>query len=172
MATNLKKFAYKPKKAVTRSAAKANVSTSEPPSTSNTLDENEAMADIKAEILASIRGDISELIRSELGKVLDVKVEEIKNEIQAVKTEVVGSITQLRTELNEVKGKVTDMEYSLTTCSDDVADLQSTVATLKTAVKGLQERHVDLEARMRWSNIRILNVPEDQTHLHLPSRRY
>lgn len=155
MATNLQNFAYKPNKVKTRAAAKASTT---PPSPSKT---NVDMSDIKAEILASIRGDISELLRSELKEVMASKFEEMKSEIQAVKTEVVSNITLLRSDLDSMKRKVTDMEHSLTTCSDDVTELQSAVGTLKAEVKSLQEKCIDMEGRMRRSNIRILNVPEE-----------
>ncbi|KAK7889794.1 hypothetical protein WMY93_025354 [Mugilogobius chulae] len=86
--------------------------------------------------------------------------ETVRSEIQASKHEVVNNIALLRTELDSVKGKVIDMEQALTTCSDDVTELQTTVGTLQEEVKSLREKCIDMEGRMRRSNIRILNVPE------------
>ena len=157
MATKLQDFAFMPKVKIAKNTAKASPDTQ--PSNSQT--ETETMADLKAEILSSVKADISALLRTELTEILASKFEELKNEIQAVKSEVVGNIAVFRADLDSVTGKVTDMEHSLTTCSNDVTELQSVVTTLKAEVKGLQDKCVDLEGRMRRSNLRILNVPEE-----------
>lgn len=165
MATDLQKFAYKPKGMYTRATAKANSDANPGASSANPSpreqDEAETIMEVKAEILASIRGDIKELFRSEMKELLTTQFEEMKGEINAVKTEVISNIALLRSDLDAVRGKVTDMEVSLTICSDDVTALQTAVSTLKTEVKSLQEKTIDMEGRMRRSNIRILNVPEE-----------
>lgn len=127
----------------------------------NTANSKQAsMTDAKTELLTSMREDISALLRSELKDVLASEFEAVKSEIQSVKTEVVNSISLLRSDLDSVKTTVADMEHSLTTCSDDVACLQTTVNKLQAEVSDLQNKCLDMEGRMRRSNIRILNVPE------------
>lgn len=121
----------------------------------------DAMSDTKAELLTSIKEDISVLLRSELKDILAEEFGRLKIEIQAVKNEVVSNISLLRSDLDCVKNTVTDMELSLTTCSDDVSSLQTIVGKLQAEVKSLQGKYIDMEARMRRNNIQILNVPED-----------
>lgn len=120
-----------------------------------------SMEDLKTEVLASLKDDISTLIRSELKDILTGEFSAVKSEIQAVKTEVVNSVSRLRTDLETVTTKMADMEHSLTTCSDDVTTLQATVEQLQANVLDLQQKCMDMEGRMRRSNIRILNVPEE-----------
>ncbi|KAL0149542.1 hypothetical protein M9458_055069, partial [Cirrhinus mrigala] len=52
------------------------------------------------------------------------------------------------------------MEHGLSACSDDVTSLQGSVTKLEKDVAALQEKCIDMEGRMRRSNIRILNVAE------------
>lgn len=143
MAKNLRQFSYTPGRKTANSNKQAN------------------MADLKTELLASLKDDLSTLIRSELKDVLAGEFKAVKSEIQAVKTEIVNSVSRLRTELETVTTKVSDMEHSLTTCSDDVTTLQATVEQLQANVLDLQQKCMDMEGRMRKSNIRILNVPEE-----------
>lgn len=119
------------------------------------------MEAMKTEILSALRTDISALLRSELKSTLAEEFEGIKTELQAVKAEVVNNITLLRSDLDTVKQTVSEMEKGLTVCSDDMTELQTSVRKLQTEMAGLQEKCVDLEGRMRRSNIRIFNVAEE-----------
>ncbi|KAJ8399562.1 hypothetical protein AAFF_G00409730 [Aldrovandia affinis] len=118
------------------------------------------MDKLRAEILTSLKSDIATLIRSELKTVLAEGFGDIKSELQAVKLELVANTAMLRSDLDKMKTTITDMEHGLSTCSDDMTALQATVGKLESAVTSLQEKCLDLEGRMRRSNIRILNVAE------------
>lgn len=120
-----------------------------------------SMTDLKAKLIASLKDDISTIIRLEMKDLLTSEFDAVKSEIQSVKNEVVSSVSRLCTDLDSMSTKVADMEHSLTTCSDDVTDLQTTVGKLQSEVSALQRKCMDMEGRMRRSNIRILNVPEE-----------
>lgn len=107
-----------------------------------------------------MRNDIPTLLRAELKTVLVDEFNSMRSELQAVKTEVVGNIALLHSDLETMKKTVMDMEHGLSACSDGVTSLQASVSKLETAVAGLQEKCIDMEGRMRRSNIRILNVAE------------
>lgn len=52
------------------------------------------------------------------------------------------------------------MKHGLSSCSDNVTSLQTKICKLETKVTNLREKCLDMEGRMRRSNIRTLNVPE------------
>ncbi|KAJ8396740.1 hypothetical protein AAFF_G00015780 [Aldrovandia affinis] len=118
------------------------------------------MNKLRAEVLTSLKSDIATLIRSELKSVLAEGFGDIKSELQAVKLELAANTAMLRSDLDKMKATMTDMEHGLSTSSDDMTALQTTVGKLESAVTSLQEKFLDLEGRMRRSNIRILNVAE------------
>lgn len=147
MASGLRKFAY------TGDTSKADTETSK----------RAKMADmnkLKIEVLTSLKSDIATLIRSELKSVLAEEFSDVKSELQAVKLELSTNTAVLRSDLDKMKTTMNDMEHGLSTCSDDVTALQTTVGKLESAVTSLQEKCLDLEGRMRRSNIRILNIAE------------
>ncbi|KAL6483180.1 hypothetical protein MHYP_G00080520 [Metynnis hypsauchen] len=117
------------------------------------------MAEMKAEIL-SLKKDFTTLLRSELKSVLADEFAGMMSEFRAVKEEVINSVATLRADVDSVKQAVTELEHSLSTCLDDITTIQTTRHKLIKDVAGLQERCVDLEGRMRRSNIQILNVTE------------
>ncbi|KAL7852416.1 hypothetical protein SRHO_G00182010 [Serrasalmus rhombeus] len=84
---------------------------------------------MKAEILSSLKENITTLLRSELN---------------GVKEEVISSVVVLCADLDSVK-QTAGMEHSLSTCSGDITTLQTTVHKLSKDVAGLQEKCVDLE---------------------------
>uniref|UniRef100_A0AAR2JW36 L1 transposable element RRM domain-containing protein n=1 Tax=Pygocentrus nattereri TaxID=42514 RepID=A0AAR2JW36_PYGNA len=153
MAKNLRQFTYTGRNIANRPSASGDAQATPRVKTS-------VMAEMKAEILSSLKEDITTLLRSELKSVLADEFAGMKSELRAVKEEVIGSVAALRADVDSVKQTVAGMEYSLSTCSDDITTLQTTVHKLSKDVAGLQEKCVDLEGRMRRSNIRILNVTE------------
>lgn len=66
----------------------------------------------------------------------------------------------IRSEVETLKTTITEMERGLSSCSDDVTSLQIKVGKLEMEVTSLREKCLDMEGRMRRSNIPILNVPE------------
>lgn len=152
MAKNLRQYTYTGKTIVSRPGASCTDQKSPEKLTE--------MEDTKAEILSLLKNDIPTLLRVELKAVLSDEFNNMRSELQAVKTEVVGNITLLRSDFETMKKTVTEIEHGLSTCSDDVTTLQKSVRELETAVTALQEKCTDMEGRMRRSNIRILNVAE------------
>lgn len=61
-----------------------------------------------------------------------------------------------------MKTTMSHIEVALSSYSDDVTSLQTKVGKLEIEVGNLREKCLDMEGRMRRSNIRILNVPETQ----------
>lgn len=121
---------------------------SETPQSGDNMD----VADFKAEILSSLKADIAMLLWSELKSALAEDFDNIKYGLQAVKVELVNNTAAIRCKV--------DIEQSLSSCSDDVTSLLTKVGKLETEVGNLWEKCLDMEGRMRRSNIRILNVPE------------
>ncbi len=97
---------------------------------------------------------------AELKTVFVDEFNNMRSELHAVKTEVVGNIALLCSDLESMKKAVSDMEHGLSACLDDMTSLQGSVSKLETAVAALQEKCTDMEGRMRMSNIRIRNVAE------------
>lgn len=161
MANNLRKFKY------TRASSSAGPkapSPSDSPTGSNTSspqhDDQTGMADLKVEILTSLKKDIATMLRLELKSVLSEEFDTVKTELHAVKTEVANNTAAMRSEVEKMKATISDMEHGLSSCSDDMTSLLTKVGKLETEVTNLREKCLDLEGRMRRSNIRILNVPE------------
>lgn len=115
---------------------------------------------MKAEILSSLKDDIATLFRSELKTVLAEEFENIKSELQAVRTELANNTAAIRSEVETMKTTMSHMEVGLSSCSDDVTSLLTKVGKLETEVGNLRGKCLDMEGRMRRSNIRIINVPE------------
>lgn len=159
MAYNLQKFEFT--KGANATGPKAS-SSSDSPSRCNTPESEYQMefADLKAEILTELKMDIAMLLRLELKIALADGFENIKSELQAVKTELAINTTAIRSDMETMKTTVAHMEQGLSSCSDDVTSLLTKVGKLETEVGSLREKCLDMERRMRRSNIRILNVPE------------
>lgn len=159
MANNLRKYKFTggsstsgPKTASSSAMSAGNSRDSPQP------DDQIEMADLKAEILTSLKKDIAVLLRSDLKAVLAEGFEAIKSELHAVKTEVASNTATIRSEVETMKTTISEMERGLSSCSDDVR--QTKMCKLETEVTDLREKCLDMEGRMRRSNIRTLNVPE------------
>lgn len=159
MAYNLRKFEFTRGAKVT--GPKASSSSDSPPRCNTPEPEDQMdVADLKAEILTALKTDIDMLLRSELKSALAEDFENIKSELQAVKTELANNTAAIRSDVETMKTTVAHMEQGLSSCSDDVTSLLTKVGKLETEVGNLREKYVDMEGRMRRSNIRILNFPE------------
>lgn len=120
------------------------------------------MADLKSQILHSIKGDVTAMIREELENALSNDFNFIKTELQAVRNEIANNIAATRTEIDQVKATVKDVESGLSTWTDDVLNLQTTVTSLQKELADLRGKCEDMEGRVRRCNVRILGVPEEQ----------
>ncbi|KAK7940160.1 hypothetical protein WMY93_003486 [Mugilogobius chulae] len=172
MASNLRKYKYTGK-ATSASATPANETASGPPSSAPSMlakeqpasmepnEQLDRVTDLKSEILSSIKAEMTELFQSELAKVIAKEFGEVKMEMQAVRVEIANSTATFRSELDTIKTSVSDIEQGLSGCSDDITALQESVQRLEKHVTALQDKCVDMEGRMRRSNIRILNVAEE-----------
>lgn len=110
-------------------------------------------SDLKVEILTSLKKDIAVLLRSDLKAVLAEEFEAVKSELHTVKTEVTSNTATIRSE-------VETMKTVISSCSDDVTSLQTKICKLETEVTNLWEKRLDMDGRMRRSNIQTLNVTE------------
>lgn len=153
MASNLRKYKYTGQ----TTASKTDANT---PSASNMSEGagQTSMMDMKAELLSLLKTEIDGLFQKELKNALAVEFGVIKSELQVVKMEIASNTATLRSDMETIKTTVSDMERGLSTCSDDIASLQNTVHKLEKNVESLQEKCLDMEGRMRRSNICILNV--------------
>lgn len=172
MTTNLRKYKYTVKTTANKPSSDiANANMPSGPETaadasketsSITLHHSEQtnLEDLKSELLSSIKTDMTEIFQREVTKVITREIEEVKSELQSVKLEITNNTAALRSELDTVKSTVLDVERTLSVQSDDITILQTKVQKLEKTVENLQEKSVDMEGRMRRSNIRILNVAE------------
>lgn len=154
MAGKLRKYKYTGKTAANQEDANTPSMMSEPA-------EHTDILEIKAELISSIKTEITSLFQKELKTALSNEFEMVKAELQAVKSEIASNASAVRSDLEAIKTTVSEMERGLSSCSDDVTELQNTVRKLEKNVVTLQEKCLDMEGRMRRSNIRILNVAED-----------
>ncbi|KAL0151130.1 hypothetical protein M9458_053643 [Cirrhinus mrigala] len=127
MASSLRKYKYTGKTAASKMDANA-------PSMTSESSKHTDFMDLKAELIASIKMEITALFQTELKNALSNKFDTLKSELQAVKSEIASNASALRSDLETIKMTVSDMD--------------------------LQEKCLDMEGRMR-RNIRILNVAEE-----------
>lgn len=143
-------------------ASKTGVDRAGTPNVSNMSESSELnVMDMKAEILPSLKSEISGIFQAELKSALTAEFGVIKLELQALKTDIASSTAALRADVEKVKTTVSDVEHGLSVCSDEVTSLRDAVKNLEGNVDNLQEKCLDMEGRMRRSNIRILNVAEE-----------
>ena len=116
----------------------------------------------KTELLAALREDIGEIIKTEIRSVLEKEMAGFREDIHTVRTELQSYQNSVTTELAALKNTTGEMENSLSVYSDDIATLQQEVARLKAQSERLDNKCEDLEARSRRNNIRIVGVPESQ----------
>lgn len=117
--------------------------------------------DFRADLISSLRGEMSAIFKTELQAALADNLSSMKSELHGVKAELANSIANIQCDVNALKHTVGEVETALTTCSDDVTTLQAKVEHLSAEVVKLENRCEDLEARSRRNNIRIMGVPED-----------
>jgi len=86
-------------------------------------DDQNDVADLKAEIPTAFKTEIAMLLRSELKTVLAEDFENIKSELQAVKTEQVNNTAAIRSNVETMRPTVSQMDQGLSSCSDDVTSL-------------------------------------------------
>lgn len=118
------------------------------------------VVEMKTEMFSSLKDDIDMLFKSELKTVLAEEFEDIKSELQAVRTEPANNTAAIFSDVETMKTTISHMELGLSSCSNVVTTLLTKVGKLEKEVCNLQEKSLDMEGRMRRSNIRILNVPE------------
>lgn len=118
-------------------------------------------ADLKAQILLSLKSDITAVIKEELRNALSEDFNFLKTELQAVRSEIANSTAATRTEIDQMKANMKDMESGLSVWSDEVTKLQTTVTSVQKELTDLRGKCEDMEGRMRRCNIRILGVPEE-----------
>lgn len=152
MANNLRKFKFT---GSAPSAGPREPGSSSPPSAAQA--DSSAM---KAEILSSLKADIAAMFRQELKTALSDDFEAIKTELHMLKTELANNTATMRSEVEAMKITMADMGQALSSQSDEVTSLQNRVDKLESEVNGLREKCLDMEGRMRRSNIRIINIPE------------
>ncbi|KAL7394758.1 hypothetical protein ABVT39_003564 [Epinephelus coioides] len=94
------------------------------------------------------------IFKTELQAALTENLSNIKTELQAVKSELSGSITNIRSDVRALKDTVSEMETSLSTCTDDITTLQVEVEHLSADLIRLDNKCEDLEARSQHNNVR------------------
>lgn len=164
MAEKLQKFKYGNAPGPVRSSRKSTqtAGSSDQPSSSRTENLSMTAEDIKADILTSLRGEISKIIRDELKSALAEDFHALKTELKAVRAEIANNATATRSEIDHLKVDIRDAKDGLSSWSDEVATLQTTVADLQSQVVTLKDRCEDMEGRMRRCNIRIVGIDEQQ----------
>lgn len=116
---------------------------------------------LKTELLSALRNDVVAIFKTELQAALNDNLTSIKSELQTLKTDLSGSISSVKSDVEGLKVTVTEMEQSLSTCSDDIAALRSKVDCLSKECVRLDNRCEDLESRSHRQNLRIIGVPQD-----------
>lgn len=158
MESRLRKYSYNGRH--TTRPATSSKTASTPVQTTTETNATMNVEAIKADILTSLRAEISTVIREEFKRALADNFEALATELRAVKAEIASNTATMRTEIAHVKSIVKDMEVGLSTWSDEVVSLQSSVAGLKGQVDELNGKCEDMEGRMRRGNIRIMGVAE------------
>lgn len=132
----------------------------DPPADVGTEVPNRSNEDMKADILASLKGEIAKVVREELKGVLAEEFRAIRSELQAVRSEIANSTKSTQAEVNIIKTDILDVKGGLSMWSDEVTSLQATVTSLQKETSALKDKCEDLEGRMRRANIRIAGVEE------------
>ena len=106
--------------------------TPEPDQQSPTPDKSSGMAteQLEANILSSLRGEISQIIREELKCAL-AEDYEAQSELRAVRSEMTNNTTAIRVEVECVKADIHEVKDGLWTWSEEVTSLQATVTSLQ-----------------------------------------
>lgn len=116
--------------------------------------------ELKADILTSLRGEISKIIREEMRSALSEEFTALRADLNAVRAEIASNSTATRAEITSIKSDVEDVKSGLSTWSDEVNSLQTIVTDLQSELVKIRDRCEDMEGRMRRGNIRIVGVEE------------
>lgn len=163
MAEKLQKYKYGSSASTSRPARNTRQRTPDSrgqPSPTRSESPSMASEELKADILSSLRGEVSTIIREELKRALAEDFEAIKSELQAVRSEIKNNMAAIRSEVENMKADIRDVQGGLSTWSDEVVALQTTVTSLQSQVTTLKDRCEDMEGRMRRGNIRIVGIEE------------
>lgn len=160
MTDKLQKFKFdasdKPSRPNTRLQAELEKN-DEPQSAVPTLSTDE---DFRTQILASLREDITQIIREEFKNALANDFAALKAEVQAVRSEIACNATSVSARFGTIKADIQEVKDDMSAWSDDITGLQSSVKELQSGVKSLQSKCEDMEGRMRCGNVRIVGVDE------------
>lgn len=159
MADKLRKFKYHGSasklEANTRSTRQHTPEDNAPQFTSSDMSE-----EIKADILASIRGELSKIIREEMRSALSEEFTTLRADINAARAEIASNATAIRAEIASIETDIEDLKGGLSSWSDEVNTLQTTVTELQSELVKLRDKCEDMEGRLRRGNIRIVGVEE------------
>lgn len=117
--------------------------------------------DVKAQILASLRADITQIIREEFKNALADDFAALKADVQAARSEIANNAIATGARFNTVETDIQEVKDGMSTWSDDITELQATVKGLQSEVKSLRDKCEDMEGRMRRGNIRIVGIDEN-----------
>lgn len=110
-----------------------------------------------ADILTTLRKDVSAIIREEMKGALAEEFDDIKKEIQAVRSEVANNVNMMRAEIARTNTNVKAVQDGLLSWSDELVCTQNSITDLKKEVEDLKEK---CGGRMRRGNNRIVGVDE------------
>ena len=170
MATNLRKYKFvgsastRPGASSDDSAQKAQKTSASPnanPCAEGQQAERELdFAELKSELLLSIKQEIAGVLKEELKRALAEDFDAIKTQMQGIRDDITGYKEATQKEIEEVKATVKNLEGGMSIWSDEVVNLNTSVSGLKKEVADLRNKYDDLEGRMRRCNIRIVGIPE------------
>lgn len=66
----------------------------------------------------------------------------------------------MRKEINDCNERVSHTEQRISSAEDEAIDLKTKVQKLESQNKNLEDKLLDLEARSRLNNMRLINLPE------------
>lgn len=116
--------------------------------------------DVKAQILTSLRDDITHIIKEELKNALANDFAALKTEVQAVRAEIANSANTVSARFDAIETDVQEVKDGMSSWSDDITTLQKTVKILQSEVMSLRDKCEDMEGRMRRGNLRIVGLEE------------
>lgn len=84
----------------------------------------------------------------------------MRTEFSAKFDGIISAIESIRKEMNECTERMSQAEQRISSAEDDVASVQSKVRALESKCKTLEDHVLDLEARSRRNNLRLVGLPE------------
>lgn len=111
MAANLRKYKYEASSTAKTSAAVGKSCDNTASQTPNSAPIAKMdVADLKTDILTSLRQDIAAVIQQEVRSALAVSFDSLKRDIQDVKAEINSNTTTIRAELDQVRANIKSVE--------------------------------------------------------------